>query len=62
MLLFIGDRPGAKSGEISKKLDIAIPPAKRILAGLVEKQLIEKHGIGSKHRIKTAIGKSYVVL
>ncbi len=46
ILLFIGDHPGAKSGEISKKLDIAIPTAKRILAGLVSRQLIEKHGIG----------------
>jgi Fic family protein len=46
ILLFLGDHAGAKSGEISKKLDITIPTAKRILAGLVERQLIEKHGIG----------------
>lgn len=47
IFLFIGDHPGAKSGEISKKLDISIPTAKRILADLVTRQLIEKHGIGS---------------
>jgi Fic family protein len=47
ILLFIGDHPGAKSGEISKKLEIAISTAKRILASLAARQLIEKHGIGS---------------
>ncbi len=47
ILLFIGDHPVTKSGEISKKLEIAIPTAKRILASLAARQLIEKHGIGS---------------
>jgi len=46
ILLFLGDHPKVKSGEISKKLEIAISTVKRILARLAARQLIEKHGIG----------------
>ncbi len=43
---FIGNRPGCKSGEMAEKLVIPNPTVKRILANLVKKNLIEKHGKG----------------
>lgn len=47
ILTFVGNHPGCKSGEISKKLDIPLPTAKRILADLLSKNLIKKHGNGA---------------
>lgn len=46
ILTFIGNNVGCKSGEIAKKLGIPSPTIKRILPNLIEKHLIEKHGIG----------------
>lgn len=46
IITFIGNNPGCKSGDISKKLDIPSPTVKRILPELINKNLIEKHGIG----------------
>jgi Fic family protein len=46
ILTFIGNNVGCKSGEIAKKLGIPSPTIKRILPNLIEKSLIQKHGIG----------------
>lgn len=46
ILIFIGNNPGCKSGEIAEKLGIPNPTVKRILPNLLEKNLIEKHGNG----------------
>lgn len=46
IIVFIESHPGSKSGTISKKLDIPLPTIKRILAELVAKELIIKHGSG----------------
>ena len=46
ILTFIGNNAGCKSGEIAKKLGIPSPTVKRILPVLINKNLIEKHGIG----------------
>ena len=46
ILTFIENNAGCKSGEIAKKLGIPSPTIKRILPELIEKNLIEKHGIG----------------
>ena len=46
IITFIGNNPGCKSGDIAKKLGIPSPTVKRILPGLINKNLIEKHGIG----------------
>ena len=46
ILTFIGNNAGCKSGEIALKLGIPSPTIKRILPDLMEKNLIEKHGIG----------------
>ena len=46
ILTFIGNNVGCKSGEIAKKLGIPSPTIKRILPDLIERNLIEKHGIG----------------
>ncbi len=46
ILTFIGNNVGCKSGEIAKKLGIPSPTIKRLLPELIEKNLIEKHGIG----------------
>jgi len=46
ILTFIGNHAGCKSGEIAKKLGIPSPTVKRILPELIEKNLIERHGIG----------------
>jgi Fic family protein len=47
VLIFIENHAGCKSGEISKKLGIPNPTAKRILSQLVINNQIEKHGIGA---------------
>ncbi len=46
IITIIGTRPGCKSGDIATKLAIPNPTVKRILTELVEKNLIEKHGVG----------------
>ena len=46
ILTFIGNHSGSSSGEISKKIGIPSPTVKRILSDLLDKNLIEKHGIG----------------
>ena len=46
ILVFISDHPGTKSGDIATKLGIPNPTVKRILADLVNKNLIEKFGSG----------------
>lgn len=43
----ISNNPGSKSGQISKKLEIPLPTVKRILSGLVSKNLIVKYGKGA---------------
>ncbi len=47
ILIFIENHPGCKSGGIARKLNIPNSTVKRILSGLVNKNLIEKHGIGA---------------
>jgi Fic family protein len=47
ILVFIGDHAGCKSSDIAKRLHIPSPTVKRILAGMVSKNLIEKHGFGA---------------
>lgn len=46
IITFIENNPGSKSGEISAQLQIPGPTVKRTLSELVEKNLLEKHGIG----------------
>ena len=46
ILIFISNNAGCKSGDIAKKLGIPSPTVKRILPDLIEKNLIEKYGIG----------------
>jgi len=46
IITFIGNNPGCKSGDIAKRLNIPSPTVKRILPELLNKNLIEKHGIG----------------
>ncbi len=46
IITFIGNNPGCKSGDITTRLGIPSPTVKRILPELIEKKLIEKHGIG----------------
>lgn len=46
ILTFIGNNPGCKSGEIAKRLNIPSPTVKRILTELINKNLIDKHGVG----------------
>lgn len=46
ILVYIGNYPGCKSGDIAKSLDIPSPSVKRILSELVGKKLIEKFGAG----------------
>ncbi len=47
ILTYIENNPGCKSGEIANKLHIPNPTVKRILAKLVNENLIEKYGIGA---------------
>lgn len=42
----IKNRPNIQSGEIAEKLEIPAPTVKRILSGLLHKELIEKQGSG----------------
>lgn len=46
IITFIENNPGCKSGEISAQLQIPSPTVKRALSELVEKNMLEKHGIG----------------
>jgi Fic family protein len=46
ILFFIQNHAGCGSGEISKKLDIALPTVKKSLADLVIKGIITKEGVG----------------
>ncbi len=43
---FIESHPGAKSGEISEKLNIPLPTVKRLLMEMVAQKLISKNGSG----------------
>lgn len=45
--LFIMENPGAKSGEISKSLNIPNPTTKRILTQMVKDEIIDKFGKGA---------------
>jgi Fic family protein len=47
ILIFIENNAGCQSGDIAKKLGIPSPTIKKILPNLIEKNLIEKHGIGA---------------
>lgn len=46
ILVYIGNNPGCKSGDIAQKLGIPSPTVKRILPDLIDKNLIEKYGTG----------------
>ena len=46
ILFFIQNHPGCSSGEISKKLDIALPTVKKSLGDLVSKGIITREGQG----------------
>ena len=46
VLTFISSNPACKSGEIAKSLNIPNPSVKRILASLLNYNLIERHGKG----------------
>ena len=46
IIVFISNNAGCKSGQIAKRLGIPSPTVKRILPDLIEKNLIEKFGIG----------------
>ncbi len=46
ILTFIGNNPGCKSSDIAKKLGISSPSVKRLLPGLINKNLIQKYGSG----------------
>ena len=46
ILTFIANNAGCKSGDIAKKLGIPSPTIKRIIPGLIDKNLIEKFGTG----------------
>jgi Fic family protein len=45
--VFIENHPGSKTGDIAKKLNILRPTVKKILAELVRKKMIVKHGAGA---------------
>jgi len=47
ILILIGERPGSKSGEIAKRLNIPNPTLKRLLAQMTKANLVEKHGAGA---------------
>ncbi|PCH67495.1 MAG: MarR family transcriptional regulator [Bacteroidales bacterium] len=46
IIIFIGNNPGCKSGNIATKLGIPSPTVKRILPELINKNLIDKYGVG----------------
>lgn len=43
---FVSNNPGCKSGHISAELGYPAPTVKRVLAELVDKKLLVKHGVG----------------
>jgi len=46
ILLFIQHHPGCSSGEIARKLDLALPTVKKTLKEMTAKKLIVTEGIG----------------
>jgi Fic family protein len=46
VIMIISNNPGSKSSDIATKLSIPTPSVKRILVDLLEKELIEKYGVG----------------
>jgi Fic family protein len=46
IFVFIECHPGCRSGEISDKLRVPLPTIKKILAEMVKKKLITRHGVG----------------
>lgn len=52
--VFISENPGCKSSEIAEALDMSKPTVKRIIADLILKNLVEKHGrgIGTNYSVK----------
>jgi len=46
MLALVGERPGLPSGEIARRLAIPLPTVKRVLARLVERGRLQRHGRG----------------
>lgn len=46
IITFVASNPGCKSGEISAKLQLPAPTVKRVLAELVNKNQLVKHGVG----------------
>ena len=46
VLVFIGDHPGCRSGEIAKRLGIPSPSVKKLLTELVKRDLISRYGGG----------------
>jgi len=46
VLVFVGDHPGCRSGDVAKKLSIPSPTVKKMLTRLVDKDLISRHGRG----------------
>ncbi len=47
ILRIIQAHPGTSSGQVSKKLNIPLSTVKRLMAGLVRKELLVKHGRGA---------------
>ncbi len=47
ILAFIENRPGSKSGEIAKKLNIPLSTVKKMLTTMVENKLLLKYGVGA---------------
>ncbi|MDQ6757589.1 MAG: Fic family protein, partial [Bacteroidota bacterium] len=45
--VFIEHNPGCRSGNISEKLGVPLPTVKRIVADMVTKKIIIKHGSGA---------------
>jgi Fic family protein len=46
IITFVSNNPGCKSGKISEELGYPAPTVKRVLAQLVDKKLLVKHGAG----------------
>lgn len=46
VLVFVGDHPGCRSGDVAEKLSIPSPTVKKMLTRLVDKDLISRHGRG----------------
>ncbi|MEQ9591562.1 MAG: Fic family protein [Cyclobacteriaceae bacterium] len=44
---FVENHPGSQSGVISEKLDIPLPTVKRVIADMVTRKFLQKHGIGA---------------